>query len=186
MSEGCALVEQSFDVDPGGWLDFCPAPLIPQLGSHYRQRTRISLQPGAELFLLEILTPGRVARGEIFQFTEVYWDLELRVGGTLVAKERFHLRPEQGILKAFQGIFPSPYCASRYLITERFTESDSIWEEVRALNSADLLLGASRLIRGGWSLRLVARDSVALRRGVDELRARLGRILPELQDPIRG
>ena len=101
MTEGCALVEQSFDVDPGGWLDFFPAPLIPQLGSRYRQRTRISLQPGAELFFLDILTPGR-------------------------------------------------------------------------------------LIRGGWSLRLVARDSVALRRGVDELRARLGRILPELQHRIRS
>ena len=157
-----------------------------QTGSRYRQRTRIALQAGAELFFLEILAPGRVARGEVFQFAELDWDAELRIGGALAAKERFRLRPEQGSVPGFQEVFAAAYYASGYLVTERIPEADPIWDEIRALNSQDLLLGVSRLVRGGWSLRLVARDSVALRSGVEELRALLGRALPELRHRIRA
>lgn len=186
MTEGWAVAEQGFEVESGGWLDYFPAPLIPQTGSRYRQRTRIALQSGAELFFLEILAPGRVARGEVFQFAELDWNAELRIGGALVAKERFRLRPEQGSVAGFQEVFPAAYYASGYLITERIPEGDPIWDEIRALNSEDLFLGVSRLVRGGWSLRLVARDSVALRSGVEELRALLGRAIPQLRHRIRA
>ncbi|HXG46135.1 MAG TPA: urease accessory protein UreD [Methylomirabilota bacterium] len=185
MSSGQAWVEQAFEIEDGGWLEYSPAPLIPQRNSRYRQRTRVEVEAGGELLFLETMAPGRVAHGEQFGFTEVDWELDLRYAGRLLARERYRLRPDDESLAPLRRVFPAAYFASGYVITERLTPEDSCWSEARAVQTPACLVGWSRLPEAGWSLRLVAADPVSLRRCWRDLRALLARRLPELASPGR-
>jgi urease accessory protein len=80
-------------VEENGVLEYLPDPLIPFAGARYRQDARIDLADGAGLFWWETVTPGRLMRGEVFAYERLCMDLDLRVAGQLVARERFRLEP---------------------------------------------------------------------------------------------
>ncbi len=185
MASGRAQVAQTFFVARGGWLEFLPAPLMPQKNCRYQQRTRIETEGGAELFFVEMLAPGRVARGECFQFTELDWESNLLLDGRLIARERFMLRPADESLHALQHPFPHGYYASCYLLTDRLTNVSSCWDTIRALNTKDLLLGVSPLMEAGWSIRVLARDSLTLQNSIRALRLALSTDLPQLRCQLR-
>jgi urease accessory protein len=149
MNAGRAILRQRFAVASGGWLEYTPAILIPQANSRFRQETEIDLEAGAEMFFVETVAPGRVAHDEAFEFSEIEWQFNLRVGGKWIARERYSLRPEGLSLAALRNPFPQGYYGSCYLIADRIPEN--CWEKIRALASSDLLLGLTRLRRdAGW------------------------------------
>ncbi len=119
MPNGRAEVRQTFRVCEGAWLDYSPAMLIPQKQSRIRQSTRIEVEPGGELFFREILAPGRVAHGEIFQYEEIDWECDLIHDARLIARERYCLRPDNASIAPLQSQFPAAFFASCYLITDR-------------------------------------------------------------------
>jgi urease accessory protein len=186
MRGGRATLEQRFRVEAGGWLEFNPAPLIPQAGSSYRQRTRIDVALGGEAFFLETLAPGRVARGEVFQFDRVDWSCDVRFAGRLVARERFELGAGNDSLWPLRRPFANGYYASGCLLTHRLSADSPALEALRGLNSDEVWLGVSALSVGGWSLRLLAADSVHLQAAKAELRRILATDFPALQGEVRG
>lgn len=103
----------------------------------------------------------------------------------LITRERFFLRPGDDSLFPLTRPFPSAYFASCYLITARIGAGDSCWNKVRDLSSPDVLVGASRLVEAGWSIKILARDSVALRGAVESLRAILSAVLAPLRSVPR-
>ncbi len=169
MPDGCVEVFQSFRVCEGARLDYSPARLIPQKQSRIRQSTRIEVETGGELFFREIMAPGRVAHGEIFQYEEIDWECDLRQDKRLVARERFRLRPDDSSIAPLKSPFPAAFFASCYLITDRCPADHNCWEEIRALNSTHVRLGASRLICGGWSIKILTENSIAMTRSCNEL-----------------
>ncbi|MDB6030243.1 MAG: Urease accessory protein UreD [Verrucomicrobiales bacterium] len=185
MHSGRAELHQSFHVAEAAWLEYNPAALIPQKTGRYRQITRITLAAGAETFFIETLAPGRVARGECFEFSRIDWDLTLTYDHQLIAAERYHLSPSDDSLAALRYPFPSAWYASGYLITERIAPCHNCWEQIRKLNSPDVLLGASRLVKAGWSLRVVARDNLILQKTLSSLRKIFSETIPELRSGSR-
>jgi urease accessory protein len=185
MHSGRAELAQTFHVAEGAWLEYSPAPLIPQRASEIRQTTQVRLDAGGEMFFLEILAPGRVARGECFEFSKVDWDFSLFHDGRLIAAERFILRPGDESLTALRSPFSAGYYASGYLVTSRIPLEDECWENIRALNSKDVLVGTSRLSQGGWGIRILARESVAMQKTIAHLRRSLSVRLPELGTQVR-
>lgn len=182
MPSGHAELHQSFHVQRGAWLEYTPAALIPQAGCSYRQQTQIDLDAGAELFFVETITPGRVARGEIWACAELEWKFDLRVAGNLTLRERFTLREGDGSSSALTTAFAQGYYASGVLISTRLAADDPCWEGIRRLNTSEVLLGASQFVPGGWGIKILARDGVALRRALQELR----RLLAEKIEPLRA
>jgi urease accessory protein len=180
MNQGQATVDQSFHVATGGWLEFNPSPLIPQARSRCRQITRINVEQGGEAFFLETLVPGRVARGEVFQFDEVDWCCDVRFAGRLVSRERFKLRPDDASLWALKHPFPVGYYASGCVLTERPLHENGCIETLRQLNSDPLWLGINALAQGGWSLRLLAADSLAMQAAKRSVREILSGFFPQL------
>src|SRR5947209_5715925 len=59
------------DIGDGGFLEYVPDALIPYGGSRYQQTTRIRLARGASLIWWEIVSPGREASGEVFQYEQL-------------------------------------------------------------------------------------------------------------------
>lgn len=75
-----AEVSYQWNIESGAIVEFVSEPLILYQDSALRQKTRIELHDTASLFWSDIVLPGRLARGEFYQFNfyqnclEVYSD----------------------------------------------------------------------------------------------------------------
>ena len=185
MPNGRAEVRQTFRVCKNAWFDYSPAMLIPQKQSRIRQSTRIEVEAGGELFFREILAPGRVAHGEIFQYEEIDWECDLIYDGHLTARERYFLRPSDASIAPLQTPFPAAFFASCYLITDRCPADHDCWKKIRALNSEKVRLGVTPLIRAGWSIKILTEDSLTMAKTCETLRAELSGPFPGMMDSSR-
>jgi urease accessory protein len=186
MRAGAATSRQVIRVARGAWLEFWPEPLVPHAQADFTQTTEIEVEEGAEMLFADFLIPGRIARGEIWQWRRLVLDLKLRIDRRLILRERAEQTGEE--LKALsmmagmaQATFGTLFAASPNLADEEQWK-----DQLLALHGPDLWLGISRL-RGdypAYSIKLIAPDGDALRRAHRQVRHILSCRLPRLQaDP---
>jgi urease accessory protein len=85
-----------FEVGAGAMLEFLPEPLILYRDAHVHQTTQIILDPAGSLVLSEILVPGRLARGEFYQFHRYFNRIQVNTpDGELVFADAMHLSGQQ-------------------------------------------------------------------------------------------
>lgn len=179
MNAGSAELRQHFAVAAGGWLEVMPELFIPQRGCTYRQTTRIDVEEGGELVFAETLAPGRVAHGEAFAFRRVAWALDLTVGGRLAARERYVLEQGRGLWPLVK-CYPEAYYAAVFVISPCVARAQDVRVGLSPSAVPDAIVGVTDLAFGGWVIKVLARDSVALRGALGEVRRRLTSILPHL------
>lgn len=181
MNGGSAECRQHFRVAAGAWLEVLPEPLVPHRGSRYRQVTRIDVERGGELFFADLLMPGRVAHGEAWEWERLRLELDVRIEGELVLRERFeHSGGELRELAEWAGSGAKACFGNAVLIAEA-SDGGAAWREpLAALHSDGLWLGVSALRRGGWSIKFVARDGVAFRKALRDIRRVLSARFPRL------
>jgi urease accessory protein len=163
-----AVHRQSFHVEENGLLEWIPEPFIPHAGASYVQSTTIDLHPQANLLFFEWLAPGRVAMGEMFAYKQLQWKLDLRVGGALIARERYTLQPENHSLEALQARFPAAHYVSMYAagsMTQQWPAT-----ELDALSSDDISIGHGALRGGVYVIRALCRDGMSARKLIEHLR----------------
>jgi urease accessory protein len=161
-----AVCEQRFRVEDGGFLEWMPEPFIPHAGASYVQQTEIELQDGAGLFFVDWISPGRVAKGESFEYDSLRWELDLSVSGRLSARERYTM--EKGGPEGITAMFSEGHYISIYLageMVEKFPES-----LIPSLCDADTYIGIGGLERGVMVVRALCRDSLSARKVVGEIR----------------
>ena len=184
-----ARLRQTFLIRAGGSLDVFPEISIPQRDSRSCQQTTIQVDTGGELVYLETLAPGRVASGESFAFARYAWSTDVHVAGRLVHRERANLAPHDTSMTALRALFPVSYYAGILVISPRSAEWGADFPQEIAKLAADFpaRTAASKLSAGGWSIRVLAADSLTLRQCISKVRAdiyaRLGRRIP---DPRRN
>ena len=171
MRSGGAELEQRFTVAEGAFLESLPELLIPQAGSRYRQRTHVEIAHGGTGFIWEMIAPGRVASGEAWAFHELAWATDLRLAGRLVARERYRLFPGSPAIESLRAIFPAAYFASCLVVSS--TLSAATAARIHALHTELAWVGCSVFQEGGWSIRIIAAGSIALRRTVAAIRREL-------------
>jgi len=176
-------LEQTFEVRAGGSLDVYPEISIPQRDSRSTQKTAIHLEQGGELLYLETLAPGRVASGEAFAFSHYSWRTDIKVAGKLVHRERVFLDPPDSGIAGLRALFPVSYYAALVVISPSSQDWDTDFlHAVLDLSDDSSKFAASQLSAHGWSIRMLAGDSLSLRAGIAKLRKliyeRLGRRLP--------
>lgn len=177
-----AICSQELKVEKGAFLEWIPEPFIPQGGARYHQQTKIELAADAGLFFFEWIAPGRVARGEVFEYENLRWELDLEVEGKLVARERYDLSPKGLSLTALQERFP----ASHYLTVHVAGIPAEAWpgEALDLLSGEKVYLGHGPLLHGVQMIRALCADSLAARALLAELRGLLyaaaGRPAPRL------
>jgi urease accessory protein len=185
MKSGTAECHQQFTVAAGGWLEVMPEPLVPHRGCRFRQTTRIQVEPGGGLFFADLLMPGRVAHGEAWEWEQLCLEIDVRLGGELVLRERLAQSGEElRSLAALAGSGPAASFANAVLVAPA-GDAAPVWrKEVESLHGDGLWAGVSPLRLGGWSLKLVAADGVKLRRGLRAMRRVLAGSFPRLEcDP---
>ncbi len=181
MKSGVAESRQHFTVAAGGWLEVMPEPLVPHRGCSYRQVTRIDVEEGGELFFADLLMPGRVAHGEAWEWKRLCLESEVRLGGELILRERFEQTGADLHELAQLAGSGSGACFGNAVLVTAPAEGEAGWREaVSALHGGGLWIGVSPLRRSGWSIKLVAADSVKLRQGLRDVRRILTAHLPRL------
>jgi urease accessory protein len=87
-----AEVNYRWNVKQQAMVEFVAEPLILYQDSAFNQTTIFNLDSTASLFWCDLILPGRLARGEFYQFRSYNHVLEVSsVGGELWFKERIHL-----------------------------------------------------------------------------------------------
>jgi urease accessory protein len=162
-----ALCNQKFSVESGGFLEWIPEPFIPHSGARYVQRTKVDLQCGAGLLFIDWISPGRVARGEVFQYESLRWEFDLFHDGKLLARERYDM-PGDG-LEGITAMFAAGHYVSIYAAGEMIENWPAA--EIAALENEDTYLGHG-LLEGGKVMvfRALCRDSLAARRLIERIR----------------
>src|SRR5687767_9844168 len=188
MRDGAATCRQQFTVKAGGWLEVMPEPVVPHRGSRYHQVTDVEVERGGALFFVDQLVPGRLGHGEAWSWQRLCLEITVRVSGELVLRERFDPRAEKlRALANFAGSGETACFANAILIAPQPSESNPpLWRsDLAKLHGEGLWLGVSSLRSDGWSIKLVARDTLQLRRAVREVRRILSAHFPRLGCDLR-
>jgi urease accessory protein len=174
---GC---HQVFKVEQGAWLEVFPELFIPQAESRFRQETEIHLEEGAELFFVETLAPGRVAREESFEFFELSWRTRISYAEKLAVLEQFNLKPADEVLRPLRKVFPQFYLGNCFLISKR-TLTQELISKIAELHQNDRVrVGITRLRSAGYVIKVLARDTLALSSTLLSVRSLLSEVFPNL------
>ena len=105
---------------------------------------------------------------------------------TFIARERFTLDPTDESTATLRVPFATGYYASCYVISDRVPPEHPVWRAIHDRSSDTALVGASRLVVGGSTVKILAADSIALTRTLRAIRTLLADILPPLRASSDG
>ena len=186
MGKGKAIWNQHIRVAENAFLENNPEWLIPQAESRFEQRSRIDLAPGARLFFIEAIAPGRVAFGEDFAFHSFRNRFELYHGSKLSALEQYDLRPSLGNHKGWNAAFKRPFYISIYVSAPELEEQSPFFQEIHDSMTDDLRIGSSKLACGkAWNVKLLAEDPVAAKSALESIRHSFYRAIGQQASPLR-
>jgi urease accessory protein len=104
------------DVQPGAVFEYVPDAQILFAESDLRQEFEISVHPGGLLLLHDIVMPGRLARGEVLEFTNFESKIVARDEDGLILYDAMRCRPGQGNTLDLGLLEAHPCWGSWYLL----------------------------------------------------------------------
>jgi urease accessory protein len=156
----------------GAVLEYLPEQIIPFAQAAFQQQTTVRLGAGACVLLMEIVAPGRLARGEAFAYRDYDSSVCLETAsGQVLLRERTRLRPGWQRLDGpglFEGYY---YLGMFYALVEGMSLSAELAEHLHALLAcrAGLLGSASLLAHGGIAVRVLGVDHTTVSQALHEV-----------------
>lgn len=95
MDEGHAALTNRIRVEKGGVLEYMPEYNIPFAQSSVVQDTEFDLDGEATLLAFDMIVPGRIEKGEAFEYDLYDSKISIRVDGRLIAREVARIRPKE-------------------------------------------------------------------------------------------
>lgn len=160
MPDGCAEQHIRIDIEADAVFEFIPDATILFADSDFSQHIDVTLQPGALLFLHEIVMPGRLARGERMLFRRYANRLVVRDAEGLILYDAATLQPSRGRLDTV-GVLEGYDCwGSAYLLGDLANygiDATAFCQVQQPLFKREGALGAlSPLHRNGIGVRLLS------------------------------
>jgi urease accessory protein len=156
----------------GAVLEYVPEQIIPFARAAFQQQTTVRLGAGACVLLMEIVAPGRLARGEAFAYRDYDSSVCIEAeSGQLLLRDRTRLQPGWQRLDGpglFEGYY---YLGTCYALVEGMSLSAELAEHLHALLScrAGLLGSASLLAHGGIVVRVLGADHTTVSHALHEV-----------------
>lgn len=94
MTHNYAASEASLAVESGGHLDYVPEPTILHEGARYHQAVSLDVAAGGSAVVADVAVPGRLARGERFDFERCVSRVSATGPDGLLFEDATHLAPE--------------------------------------------------------------------------------------------
>jgi urease accessory protein len=162
-----AVINYQIEVDAGATWEFVPEPIILYTDSALEQNMQIKVHPTAKLFLSEIILPGRLARGESYQFRYYFNRLQVTdLTGKLLFTDAMRL---EGKLNPFNN---NPLFVSLQIIGNAIAILPDVdlkllstsLESIPAANSPQLTVATSILPHNqGLVIRALANKTIELK-----------------------
>jgi len=95
MNGNYAAAETGLSVESGGHLDYVPEPTILHADSRFLQQMTVELARDATAVLSDIVVPGRLARGERFDFERYLSSVSVSGPDGLLFEDATHLTPAE-------------------------------------------------------------------------------------------
>jgi urease accessory protein len=95
MNGNYAAAETRLSVEPGGHLDYVPEPTILHADSRFLQELTVELKRDATAVLSDIVVPGRLARGERFEFERYLSSVSVSGPDGVLFEDATHLTPAE-------------------------------------------------------------------------------------------
>jgi urease accessory protein len=147
-------------------LEYVPDQIIPYRDVRFSQHSEIRLAKGAGIFWWEILSPGREARGEVFEYECVNLSIDIFASGRLIAAERTRLEPKRRAISSLGRLAGFRYWVSFYICrvgvdsARWLAVENELRERARLLASpAEALWAISTLPAHGIAIRGLARSN---------------------------
>jgi urease accessory protein len=173
MEKNFATQIVNIDVGEDCYFEYIPDQIIPYVDSRFYQIANIKVHDNATMLYSEIMTPGRVARGELFNYDICYMKA---IGKNQKDDLRFVdvaiLEPKKRSMKAFGVMENYDTVGSMYVLTPRKYVQELNAEINSALSgfSANLYAGATILPNdSGVIVRMLGDTFSTLRNAVFEV-----------------
>jgi urease accessory protein len=96
MERNYAAADVSLSVESGGHLEYHPEPTILHADARYHARFTLDLAADATAILGDVVVPGRLARGERFEFERYLSRVRATGPDGIVFEDATHLTPDDG------------------------------------------------------------------------------------------
>ena len=112
-----ATVDYQIELRSQACLELVPEPVILYSDAALTQNTSIKLDRTAKLFLSEIILPGRLARGESYQFRYYFNRLKITdLTGKLLFTDAMHLQGKSNLFKDNKLFAPLPIMGNAIVV----------------------------------------------------------------------
>ncbi|MBR8835591.1 MAG: urease accessory protein UreD [Stigonema ocellatum SAG 48.90 = DSM 106950] len=162
-----ATTNYEIEIGSGATLEFVPEPLILFADATLQQTTNINIHPTGKLFLSEIILPGRIAKGELYQFHHYFNRLKVTsTNGELWFIDAMHLFGKNNLFTNSNLFASSPVLGNLLVVlpdTNLKLLSESV-EDLKAANCLGLTVASSILPQGrGLLIRAIAKGTHELK-----------------------
>jgi urease accessory protein len=157
-------------VGSGAYVEYVPEPLIPHEEARLNQTLDVRLGPGARFIATEIVTPGRVARGERFAYRELSLTTTIRDdAGSELCVDTVLLEPLRGSPDRRGLLGGRPFLGSVVAVAPD-GDAAGLSDELDAASASLPSSAAGELPSGaGAYARILADSAPSIRAGVDRL-----------------
>ncbi|MGB3640689.1 MAG: urease accessory protein UreD [Rivularia sp. (in: cyanobacteria)] len=163
-----ATISSKIKVGAGASLELVPEPLILFADAALEQTTCIQLHESAELFWSEIILPGRLARGECYEFRHYFNRLEITsIAEELWFKDTMFLEGKHNLFKHSDLFSSKPVLANLIVIQPQtnFEVLGKNLENLEAANCPDVIVASSILPESkGLLVRALASKTLGIKR----------------------
>ncbi|MCC8082291.1 MAG: urease accessory protein UreD [Lachnospiraceae bacterium] len=170
MADGCAKRQTQITVEPNACLHYTPLPTIPFAGSDFRSCVDVELADETSRFVFsEVLTCGRAAHGEEFQYHRFSNRVSISQGGRIVYRDHTCYEPSQTDMRGFGMYEGFTHLANLVICNEQKGE---IWmENVRELLDASEQMegGVTRTAAGHMVVRILGRSGQKLTDAMEKI-----------------
>ncbi|AFY36705.1 Urease accessory protein ureD [[Leptolyngbya] sp. PCC 7376] len=168
IAETKAKSHLQISVAEGASLEFVPEPLILFADSSLEQTTQIQLHNDAELFWSEIVLPGRLARGECYDFTHYFNRLEITSdSGERWFRDSIHLDGKDNLFKDSE-LFAAKRVLANIVIVQPNVDLEVLSQKLETLdmvNGSELIVSSSTLPdERGLLVRILANKTLEIKK----------------------
>jgi urease accessory protein len=186
MEKNYATQIINIDVGEDCYFEFIPDQVIPYRDSRFYQEANLSVHDNATLLYSEIITPGRVASGEHFDYDICYMKVVAKdSGGDLKFRDVALLEPKKRDITAFGVMSGHEVIGNMYVITKNKVQEINLQVNDTLKTIPKVFAGATILpANSGVGIRMLGNTASDLRYAVYEAVRVVRRII--LNAPFSG
>lgn len=172
MDANIATQMVNVTLEEDSYLEFIPDQIIPYRDSRFYQRTSLNVHDSATVVYSEVITPGRVAMGESFEYDVCH--IKTRAAnqeGVLRLADTANLEPKKKKLTSFGILGDSAVVGSVYVLTRK-ENVPGLHGKIRGVISAGGgVSGGASTTKGGSGLmvRILGNEAGAVKDTVLEI-----------------